>query len=73
MIEYITYLSAQRVVGGRARNALPDAPVTADPIVRRRLTPRLRLAISQTLRALADRIEPAACPGRVVCDIAHPA
>jgi len=71
VIGYIAYLSTQRLVGDRARDALPDAPVAAAPIDSRRSA--LRLAVSQLLRSLADRIEPAACPGRTVCDLANPA
>ncbi len=72
MIEYITYLSAQRIVADRAQESLPSAP-RQEPAIGRRCAPRLRLALSQALRGLADWIAPTPAAGCSTCDIASPA
>ena len=72
MIEYITYLSAQRIVADRAQEALPSAP-RQESAIGRRFAPRLRLGISQALRGLADWIAPAPAAGGTTCDVASPA
>ena len=59
MIEFVAYLAAQEQTLARAREALPDTPVRSDSVVTRIVRPNaLRQQMSDTLRRLADMIEP---------------
>lgn len=60
MLDFVAYTAAQHRTNALAREALPDAPVQADTDRRRRALPtvQFRLRVSQTLRRLADLVEP---------------
>lgn len=70
VVDYIAYLLAQQKTAASAREARPDSPMQPPdgcPHLAR-LQARLRRSAGSALRDLADRLEPAAKPARLVCE-----